>query len=121
MNMADAWLESKIEHDLLILRVLVSHLDSKQHPREEYHRVIDSAIATGYERIILDLSMLKHTNHTWGLLQLIFIANSKLKEVGGELALCGLTRSAREVLCTANLDKLFPIFKTAKKAIAAWR
>ena len=119
MNITEdvAWIASKIENDVLILKVLVSHLDSQQHPPEEYHRIIDTAIAQGYDRLILNLSMLKSTNHTWGLLQLIFIANSKLKEVGGKLAICGLRRYARRMIRTANLDKLFPLYKTEKKAV----
>lgn len=111
------WIESRIESDVLILKILVSRLDSKQHPREEYRRALDTAIANGCDRIVLNLSTLKSTNHTWGLLQLIFVANWKLKEVGGRLALCGLRRNARRVVRTANLDKLFALFKTEKEAV----
>ncbi len=114
------WIESRIENDVLILKILVSCLDSKQHPREEYRRALDAAIANGYDRIVLNLSTLESTNHTWGLLQLIFIANWKLKEVSGRLALCGFRRNARRVFRTANLDKLFALFKTEKEAVHSW-
>lgn len=114
------WIESRIENDVLILKILVSRLDSKQHPKEEYRRALDTAIANGCDRIVLNLSMLKSTNHTWGLLQLIFIANWKLKEVGGRLALCGLRRDARRAFRTANLDRLFALFKTESEAVHSW-
>ncbi len=113
------WIESEVERGALVLNLRVSELDSKEHPREEYERVIDWAIAEGHTRIILNLSQLKSTNHSWGLLQLIFIANRRLKETGGKLALCGLRRDPRRVLLTSNLDKRFPSYKNVKKAIAA--
>lgn len=111
------WMESTIEDDVLILKILVSRLDSKQHLKEDYRRVLDTAIANGHDRIVLNLSALTSTDHTWGLLQLIFIANWKLREVGGEPAICGLSRNLLRVIRTAGLDKLFALFKSEKEAV----
>ncbi len=112
-----AWIQSRIEGNLVILKFLVRRLHPKQNSREEYHRVIDEAIARGYNEIILNFSKLRYTNHTWGLFQLIFFANSKLKDAGGRLVVCGMKGHVRRVFRFANLDRLYPAFRSEKKAI----
>jgi len=56
-----AWLESRSERGVLVLKFLVSRLDSKRHRKEDYHRVLTEAIAAGHNRIVLNFSNLGDT------------------------------------------------------------
>ncbi len=114
-----AWIESRHAGDLMILKLLPSHLDRDRHCRREYDGVIDAAIAAGCRRVVLDLSSLRDTNHTWGLFQVIFVANRKLKEMGGRLVVCGMKRYIRSVFRFADLDRYIPAYKSETQAIDA--
>ena len=81
------WIESRHAGDAMILKLRPSHLDRQEHPRREYDAVIDAIIDDGCRVVVLNLSNLRDTNHTWGLFQVIFVANRKLKEMGGRLGL----------------------------------
>jgi anti-anti-sigma regulatory factor len=113
------WIESRYAGDVMILKLRPSHLDRDQHRRREYDGVIDAAIEAGYLRVVLNVSSLRDTNHTWGLLQVIFIANRKLKEMGGRLVVCGMRRYIRSVFRFANLDRYIAAYKSETQAINA--
>ncbi len=114
-----AWIESRRAGDVMILKLRPSHLDRQKHLRQEYDGVIDAAIDAGCRRVILDLSNLRDTNHTWGLFQVIFVANRKLKEMGGRLVVCGMKRYIRSVFRFADLDRFIPAYKNETQAIDA--
>jgi anti-anti-sigma regulatory factor len=114
-----AWIESRRAGDVMILKLRPSHLDREEHPRREYDGVIDAAIAAGCRRVILDLSNLRDTNHTWGLFQVIFVANRKVKEVGGRVVVCGMRRYIRSVFRIADLDRFIPAYKSEAQALDA--
>ncbi len=113
------WIESRHAGDVMILKLRPSHLDRLRHRRRDYDGVIDAAIAAGYLRVVLNLSNLRDTNHTWGLFQVIFIANRKLKEAGGRLVVCGMRRYIRSVFRFANLDRYIAACKSERQAIDA--
>lgn len=113
------WLESRSEQGVLILKFLVSRLDSKQHRKEDYYRVLTDAIAAGHNRIVLNFSNLGHTNHTWGIFQLVFTASNLLKETGGSLAVCGTKGHVHRVYTFANLERYAPGFRRESQAIEA--
>ena len=113
------WLESRDEHGILVLRFLVKRLEPKRHTKEEYRRAIDGAIEDGHHRILLDFSKLRYTNHTWGLFQLVFVANSRAKEAGGGVAVCGMKGHVLRVFRYANLDRFIPAFRNRVLAIEA--
>ncbi len=115
-----AWIESRHAGDVMILKLRPSHLDRDQHCRREYGGVIDAAIAAGCRRVVLNLSNLRDTNHTWGLFQVIFVANRKLKEIGGRLVVCGMKRYIRSVFRFADLDRFIPAYKSETQAIDAF-
>ena len=114
-----AWIECRHAGDVMILRLRPSHLDRDRHCRREYDGAIDAAIAAGYLRVVLDLSSLRDTNHTWGLFQVIFVANRKLKEMGGRLVVCGMRRYIRSVFRFAGLDRFIRAYKSETQAIDA--
>jgi len=113
------WIESSAERGVLVFKFLVKRLDSQRHCREAYRRAIDGAIDDGYHRVLLDFSNLRYTNHTWGLFQLVFVANSKLKEAGGQIAVCGMKGHVLRVFRYANLDRFIPAYRNKNQAIEA--
>ncbi|MHC4414906.1 MAG: STAS domain-containing protein [Planctomycetota bacterium] len=114
-----SWIERRVEGDVVVFKILVSELDRKEHPRQEYIDALEGAVANGCRHLVLDLSNLKDTNHTWGLFQLIFIANQTLHDEGGKLVISGMKRYIRKVFRIADLDELFPTYKSDKKAVDA--
>ncbi len=113
------WIESRPDGNVMILKLRASHLDRDRHSRRDYDGVIDDAIAAGYRRVVLDLSSLRDTNHSWGLFQVIFVANRKLKEIGGRLVVCGMRRYIRSVFRFADLDRFIRAYKNETQAIDA--
>lgn len=114
-----AWIESRQAGDVMILKLRPSHLDRQEHLRREYDGVIDAIIDDGCRRVVLNLSNLRDTNHTWGLFQVIFVANRKLKEMGGRLVVCGMRRYIRSVFRFADLDRFIRAYKSETQAIDA--
>jgi len=113
------WLECRVEEGVLILTIKVKRLDPKQHRKEDYHRLLTDAVAAGYHRIVLKFSNLGYTNHTWGIFQLIFTANSLVKEAGGKLTVCGTKGHVHRVYTFANLDRFAPGYKHEHQAVDA--
>ena len=113
------WLESRTERGVLVLKFLVGRLDSKQHRKEDYRRILTNAIAAGHHHMVLNFSKLGHTNHTWGIFQLIFTANNLLKEAGGSLAVCGTKGHVHRVYTFANLGRFAPGYRSESKAVEA--
>jgi len=114
-----AWLECRPEQGVLVLKFLVGRLDSKQHRKEDYHRVLTEAIAAGHNRIVLNFSNLGYTNHTWGIFQLIFTANCLVKDTGGSLAVCNMKGHVRRVYTFASLGKCAPEYRSESRAVEA--
>jgi len=113
------WLECRLDRGVLVLKFLVSQLDTKLHSKEDYRRVLTEAIATGYVRIVLNFSKLGRTNHTWGIFQLVFTANNLLKKAGGTLAVSGTKGHVHRVFTFANLEKFAPRFRQESQAVEA--
>jgi hypothetical protein len=111
------WLECRLDRGVLVLKFLVSQLDTKLHSKEDYRRVLTEAIAAGYVRIVLDFSKLSRTNHTWGIFQLVFTANNLLKKAGGNLAVSGTKGHVHRVFTFANLEKFAPRFRRESQAV----
>jgi len=114
-----AWLACRQEQDIRVLKFLVSRLDSKQHRRADYQRVLTEGIAAGHHRVVLNFSNLGYTNHTWGIFQLIFTAYNLVKEAGGSLAVCGLKGHVRRVYSYASLEKFAPAYRREREAVEA--
>ena len=112
-----AWLACRQAQGVQVMKFLVSRLDSKEHRREDYHRVLTEAIAAGHHRIVLNFSNLGYTNHTWGIFQLVFTAYNLVKEAGGSLAVCGLKGHVRRVYLYASLDKFAPEYRREREAV----
>jgi len=113
------WLESRTEQDILVLKFLVDRLDSKQHRKANYHRVLTDAIAAGQNHIVLNFSNLSYTNHTWGIFQLVFTANNLVKKAGGRLTVCGTKGHVHRVFTFASLGKFAPRYRHESQAIKA--
>lgn len=113
-----AWFRADSQDGVVIFKFTVPFLDRKMHSRLDYENAIDMAIAGGCRRIVLDFSDMKDTNHTWGLFQLIFIPNRELKQVGGQLAVCGMRGYLRRVFRFAELDRFVATFSSQQKAVA---
>jgi len=114
-----AWLESRITGGVLVLKFLVKRLESKQHGKEDYRRVLTSAVAAGHDRLVLDFSNLSYTDHKWGIFQLIFTARNCVKAAGGQLAVCGMKGHLRRVYTFASLGKFAPEYPSARQAVEA--
>ncbi len=113
------WLEARTEQGVLVLKFLVNRLDSKQHRKVDYHRVLTDAIAAGHNHMVLNFSKLRYTNHTWGIFQLVFTANNLVKEAGGRLAVCGTQGHVHRVFTFANLGKFAPGYRRESQAVEA--
>lgn len=114
-----AWIATRRAGDVTILELRPSHLDRHEHLRREYDDVIDAIIDDGCRRVVLNLSNLRDTNHTWGLFQVIFVANRKLKEMGGRLVVCEMRRYIRSVFRFADLDRFIQAYTSETHAIDA--
>ncbi len=113
------WLESRITEGVLVLKFSVKRLDAKLHRKEDYRQVVARAVAAGHDRLVLDFSNLRYTNHKWGIFQLIFTANNLAKAADGQLAVCGLRGHVRRVFTFANLGKFAPEYRHAGQAVEA--
>ncbi len=80
---------------------------------------IDCSCRFHHNRIVLNFSKLGFTNHTWGIFQLIFTANSLVKEAGGRLAVCGMKGHVRRVYTFASLGKFAPGYRRESQAVEA--
>ena len=114
-----SWIDSRLENGVRVLTIGVGRLDSKLHPRKEFAQALADAVATGERRFVLNLSNLRYTNHTYGILQLAFIAGNVLHGTGSQIAVCGLKGHPRRAYLFADVDRFIPEFRTERQAIAA--
>lgn len=112
-----SWLESRVQNDVAILKILVPRLEAKVHKKSDYVRYVTDSIAEGHNRLVLDLSQLSYSNHTWGLFQVIFAAFHPINAAGGQLALAGLKGHPKRVFLFAELDRYLPAYHTADEAV----
>lgn len=66
-------------------------------------------------RVVLDLQSVPVVQSA--LLGQIVILHKRTHQAGGVLRICGLTDTARGVLATSNLDRLFPNFPDRETAV----
>ena len=70
-------------------------------------------------RIVFDLSGLTYISSAG--LRVLLVANKKLKQANGKMALCGLAAGVREVFSISGFDTILALYPGRSAAIAAVR
>lgn len=106
-------LEQREDQGILILAV-VGHLTMG--PEDvAFRNVLNSCIAAGKIRIILDCGRLGDMDSV-GLGTLVFY-HIKLQRAGGGLALLNVSRTHMELLTLLRLDRIFQVFTSEPEAV----
>lgn len=114
-----SWIDNRLESGVRVLTISAGRLDSKLHPRKEFAQALADAVAAGERQFVLNLSNVRYTNHTYGILQLAFTAGNVLHGTGSRIAVCGLKGHPRRAYLFADVDRFIPEFPTERQAIAA--
>ena len=80
--------------------------------REQLFDLIDEE---NVRKVIIDFSNLEYISSA--AFNGLFFLGKKLKEAGGDLRLCGISREIHEVFVMTKLDKLFQIFPNQSDAL----
>lgn len=115
----DSWINKRSVNGVCVLTLSVDRLDKKLHPRQEFAQELADLVAAGERRFVLNLSSLRYTNHTYGVLQLAFTVGYVLHNTGSRAAVCGLKGHPRRVYLFANVERFIPVFRTVQQAIDA--
>lgn len=118
---ATTWIDSRLESDVRVLTILAERLDKKLHSRKEFAQTLADAIAAGDRVFVLDLSNIRYTNHTYGILQLAFAAGNVMHGSGSRMAICGLKGHPRRAYLFAEIDRFISEYRNVRQAIAAVR
>ncbi|MBL9164340.1 MAG: hypothetical protein JNL18_16535 [Planctomycetaceae bacterium] len=118
---ATAWIDSRLEGGVRVVTILADRLDKKLHSRQEFAQTLADALAAGERRFVLDLSNIRYTNHTYGILQLAFTAGNVIHGSGSRMAVCGLKGHPRRAYLFADVDQFIPEYRKLSQAIAAVR
>ena len=113
------WIDSRHENGVRVLTILADRLDKKLHSRKEFAQTLADAIAAGDRLFVLDLSNIRYTNHTYGILQLAFTAGNVMHGSGSRMAICGLTGHPRRAYLFAEIDRFISEYRNVRQAIAA--
>jgi len=75
---------------------------------------VSELLVTGVKKIIFDFSMLDGIDSTG--VGIIVMCQAKLQKAGGSLRVAGAQGIVRDTLQMTRVDKLVPVFATAKEA-----
>jgi hypothetical protein len=112
------WIDSRLVDGVRIVTITVGRLNPKEHLRKEFAQTLADAVAAGDRRFVLNLSQVRYTNHTYGILQLAFTAGNVLHGTGSRIAVCGLKGHPRRAYLFSDIEQFIPEFRTERRAIA---
>jgi anti-sigma B factor antagonist len=81
----------------------------------EFTDHINKLIASGKNRLVLELSGLKYMNSS-GLNVLVNIL-TKARTAGGDVSVCNLSKKVSELLVVTKLDTIFNVLPTVDEAV----
>jgi anti-sigma B factor antagonist len=84
---------------------------------QDLRRTIEELVKTGEKNVILDLAGVSYVDSS-GFGEIVWIY-TKLKGVGGTLALASLTSKAKDLLQMTKLLTIFDVFENADAAVSA--
>lgn len=85
----------------------------------ELEAELESLLAGGHNRLIVDLSEVNYINS--GGLRCLVTAWRKAKKQGGNVILSGLKARVYEVFSMVGFDRVFTVYPTAEAAQEAWQ
>ncbi len=100
--------------DGILVVALVGRIDSNT--SDALEKAVLEHVARGEKRVVIDLGGVEYISSA-GLRVLLLVAN-KLRPLGGQLALCSLGQSVREVFELAGLTALLTIETSRERARA---
>ena len=112
-----AWLVTRHEGTASVITLTVPRLNSKIHKRADYINALRECVDSGSVAAILDFSAVRFTNHSWGFLQMVFIASRTMHGVEGQLALCGLRGHVRRVYNFTSVNRYVPAYRSVRAAL----
>ena len=121
MSAVATWIDSRLENGVRVLTILADQLDKKLNSRKEFAQTLADAVAAGERRFVLDLSNIRYTNHTYGILQLAFTAGNVLHGTGSRIAVSGLKGHPRRTYLFADIDRFISEYRNVRQAIAVVR
>lgn len=75
---------------------------------------LDELIGAGASKIVMDLSFMEYISSAG--LRVLLLTGKQLKGSSGELRLCGMNESVRDVFDISGFSSIFNIFDTAADA-----
>lgn len=115
---APNWIESRLEGGVRVFTIAAERVDPKVHLRKDFARYLAHVFASGERRFVLDFSRMRYTDHTYGLLQLVFTAGNALRAPDSRVAACGLRGHLRRAYLFSDVEHFIPEFHTLRRAIA---
>ena len=114
--MATAGFEMEVrEVDGIAILAPAGQLDSKAAP--EFEKATMKALGRTTREAVLDLAKVDYIASAG--LRVVIMAGKRLQAEGGQLVLCALNASVRQVFEVAGFVKLFPIHRDRAEAITA--
>jgi anti-sigma B factor antagonist len=98
-------------HSVSVIRVPLATLDASS--SKAFRTSITPLLAVG-SKVVLDLSQLKFVDSS-GLGAMLFCLR-QLHGTGGDLRLCGMTKSVRALFELVRMHRVFQIFNTREEA-----
>lgn len=112
-SMLDFHYKTLGENDEILLFVLSGNLDTAQ--CEYLYNVIGKEIRKGQEKLILDCSDLGYVS-SMGLAMMLRV-HAKMKKIGGDVKLTGVTGTVAEVIRLVKLDRILNIYDSVEEAM----
>ena len=92
---------------------LMGRLTEKEQS-EELIAAFEEMLSKGENSVLLELSALEYVNSSG--LNLLIGMLTKARNVGGELAICGVSDKVRQLLIMTRLDSIFKIYGSVETA-----
>ncbi len=109
-------ISSEHEPDSLIMTLrLIGRLDASTVSQLEH--ALSEAQAAGVRAVLVDMSQLAYVSSSG--LRVLLSTRSAMRKKGGDIFLCALSRSVREVFDMVGFSAIFSLFETVEMGLEA--
>ncbi len=104
---------SRIEHEDIVQLCLAGHLDATT--SIDADNELTQMINEGKIKLLLDLAKLDYISSAG--LRVLLVAAKQLQQKSGQIVLCSMTASVKEVFEISGFSSIFKIFPTVDEAL----